>query len=84
MNDSGRTAQSRRLSAMNTSDFRDSGTPKDGRAAPSGALMSALTTEHYTLQSSRTATILEANRHGSVMYRRALPSAPPGRSGIWR
>ena len=28
---------------------------------PNPALMSALTTEHYTLQSSRTSTIVEAN-----------------------
>jgi hypothetical protein len=30
-------------------------------SGPNSALMSALTTEHYTLQSSRTSTIVEAN-----------------------
>ena len=34
--------------------------PSDG-SGPNPALMSALTTEHYTLQSSRTGTIAEAN-----------------------
>lgn len=46
---------------MNSSDSRDSGTPTGDRATPSGALMSALTAEHYTLQSLRSSTIVEAN-----------------------
>lgn len=46
---------------MNSSDSRESGAPTEGRTAPSGALISALTTEHYTLQSSRASTIVEAN-----------------------
>lgn len=33
---------------------------------PSGALMSALTTEHYTLQSARSSTIVEANGRSSL------------------
>jgi hypothetical protein len=33
---------------------------------PSGALVSVLTTEHYTLQSARSATILEANGRSSL------------------
>jgi hypothetical protein len=45
---------------MNSSDSRDSGA-STGRTAPSGALMSALTTEHYALQSARASTIVEAN-----------------------
>ena len=39
---------------MNTTGSPDS-------TGPNPALMSALTTEHYTLQSARTATIAEAN-----------------------
>lgn len=46
---------------MNSFDSRDSGTSPDDRTAPSGALMAALTAEHYTLQSSRSSTIVEAN-----------------------
>ena len=45
---------------MNSSDSRESRTA-NARTAPSGALMSALTTEHYTLQSARTSTVVEAN-----------------------
>ncbi len=33
---------------------------------PSGALVSALTTEHYTLQSARSSTIVEANGRSSL------------------
>ena len=37
-----------------------------GPERPNPALMAALTTEHYTLQSARTSTIVEANgsEHG--------------------
>lgn len=44
---------------MNISDPRPGETAN--RGTPSAALMSALTTEHYTLQSLRTSTVLEAN-----------------------
>jgi hypothetical protein len=40
--------------------------PSSSRAQPSGALVSALTTEHYTLQSARSSTILEANGRSSL------------------
>ena len=37
-----------------------------GETVPSAALMSALTTEHYTLQSARASTIVEANGRSSL------------------
>lgn len=46
---------------------------QDGRM-PSPALMSALTTEHYTLQSSRSSTVLEANGR-SQLYLSAVTGA---------
>ena len=51
---------------MNPSDLRDSGTPNGEPTTPSSALMSALTTEHNTLQSSRASTIFEANGRSSL------------------
>jgi len=40
--------------------------PPSRTTQPSGALMSALTTEHYTLQSARSSTIVEANGRSSL------------------
>jgi hypothetical protein len=58
---------------MNITDNRDlaglrtlPGLPSQASAQPSGALVSALTTEHYTLQSSRASTIVEANGRSSL------------------
>ena len=45
---------------MNATDNRST---KNG-SEPSGALMSALTTEHYTLQAARSSTVAEANGRG--------------------
>lgn len=45
---------------MNSLESREGDAPQ-GRPGPNPALMSALTTEHYTLQSSRSSTIVEAN-----------------------
>ena len=55
---------------MNVTEGRDLGgrrsLPSLTTAQPSGALMSALTTEHYTLQSARSSTITEANGRSSL------------------
>ena len=40
--------------------------PAGTASQPSSALVSALTTEHYTLQSSRTSTVVEANGRSSL------------------
>ena len=40
--------------------------PLSRTAQPSGALVSALTTEHYTLLSARSSTIIEANGRSSL------------------
>lgn len=42
--------------------------------APSGALLAALTTEHYTLQSARASTVVEANGR-SLMFLSAVSGA---------
>ena len=51
---------------MNVPDPRQDGVRPAGETAPSSALVSALTTEHYTLQSARSSTILEANGRSSL------------------
>lgn len=55
---------------MNVTEGRDLGgqlsLPSLTTAQPSGALISALTTEHYTLQSARSSTIVEANGRSSL------------------
>lgn len=51
---------------MNILEQREQGLRPIGQSVPSSALMSALTTEHYTLQSARTATIVEANGRSSL------------------
>ena len=47
---------------MNVTDSRS--TTSDSQ--PSGALVSALTTEHYTLQAARSSTVAEANGRGMI------------------
>ena len=51
-------------------------------SGPNPALMSALTTEHYSLQSSRTGTIVEAN--GRSMLSCPRSAAPLSRWRWWR
>ena len=45
---------------MNVTDSRSATSDSE----PSGALVSALTTEHYTLQAARSSTVAEANGRG--------------------
>lgn len=54
---------------MNLNENRDA-----ANGAPSGALMSALTTEHYTLQAARSATVVEANGR-SLLFLSAVSGA---------
>lgn len=59
---------------MNTTENRD---PAGGSVAadvPSGALLSALTTEHYTLQAARSSTVVEANGR-SLLFLSAVSGA---------
>ena len=51
---------------MNVAESREPGLRPSGETAPSSALMAALTTEHYTLQSARSSTIVEANGRSSL------------------
>jgi hypothetical protein len=51
---------------MNIPEPREQGLRPSGDAVPSSALMSALTTEHYTLQAARSSTIIEANGRSSL------------------
>ena len=51
---------------MNLPENRDPTYQGEG-AAPTAALLSALTTEHYTLQSARASTVVEANGR-SLMF----------------
>jgi hypothetical protein len=51
---------------MNILEPRQQGLCPPGDTAPSSALMSALTTEPYTLQSARSSTIVEANGRSSL------------------
>ena len=51
---------------MNSPEARELNSRPAGETVPSSALLSALTTEHYTLQSSRTSTIVEANGRSSL------------------
>ncbi len=55
---------------MNVTETRDHDGPRSlpglTTAQPSGALIAALTTEHYTLQSARSSTIIEANGRSSL------------------
>jgi len=48
---------------------------------PNPALMSALTTEHYTLQSARNSTIVEANGRSMLFSHRS--AEPPSRWRWW-
>ena len=59
---------------MNVHETRENGNTPDGADRPSGALLSALTTEHYTLQSARSATIVEANGR-SLLFLSAVSGA---------
>jgi hypothetical protein len=52
---------------MNILEPRQQGLCPPGDTGPSSALMSALTTEHYTLQSARSFTIVEANGRSSLI-----------------
>jgi hypothetical protein len=51
---------------MNSPEAREPDSRPAGETVPSSALLSALTTEHYTLQSSRSSTIVEANGRSSL------------------
>ena len=51
---------------MNIPEPREQGLRPSGDTAPSSALMSALTTEHYTLQAARSSAIIEANGRSSL------------------
>jgi hypothetical protein len=51
---------------MNIPEPREEGLRPSGETVPSSTLMSALTTEHYTLQAARSSTILEANGRSSL------------------
>jgi hypothetical protein len=51
---------------MNNPEAHELGPRSAGPTVPSSALLSALTTEHYTLQSSRSSTIVEANGRSSL------------------
>ncbi|MCZ2825861.1 MULTISPECIES: hypothetical protein [unclassified Modestobacter] len=51
---------------MNIPEPRGQGLRPSGETVPSSALMSALTTEHYTLQASRSSTVIEANGRSSL------------------
>ena len=51
---------------MNIPEPRQEGLRPSGEIVPSSALMSALTTEHYTLQAARSSTIIEANGRSSL------------------
>jgi len=55
-------------------DTRDSSHPESVTDGPSGALLSMLTTEHYTLQSARSSTIVEANGR-SMLFLSAVSGA---------
>jgi hypothetical protein len=51
---------------MNIAEPHEQGLRPSGDTVPSSALMSALTTEHYTLQAARSSTIIEANGRSSL------------------
>ena len=51
---------------INIPEPREQGLRPSGEIVPSSALMSALTTEHYTLQAARSSTIIEANGRSSL------------------
>jgi hypothetical protein len=55
-------------------DTRDGSNPESATDGPSGALLSMLTTEHYTLQSARSSTIVEANGR-SMLFLSAVSGA---------
>ena len=59
---------------MNVSENRDAAAASNNVDAPSAALLSALTTEHYTLQSARASTVTEANGR-SLMFLSAVSGA---------
>lgn len=59
---------------MNVSENRESATGSASTDAPSSALLSALTTEHYTLQSARSSTVAEANGR-SLLFLSAVSGA---------
>lgn len=59
---------------MNTIENRDPTSGSTAGNVPSGALLSALTTEHYTLQAARSSTIVEANGR-SLLFLSAVSGA---------
>ena len=59
---------------MNISESRDPASGSTAYTVPSGALLTALTTEHFALQTARSSTVAEANGR-SALFLKAVSGA---------